>query len=86
MTSFIDVDYKEGIATVGTSIDLDPDLSIIAGGVLDEESEMLYHFRGPASMYVLDWEEEHDIVEEFELKTTAGRSGNHSLRECVGDR
>jgi len=62
MTSFIDVEFDEEIADVGASIDLHPDLSIIAGGLLDEENEMLFHFRGDASMYVLDWDEEQYIA------------------------
>jgi hypothetical protein len=66
MTSFINIEYDENIAALGTSIDLDPDSSIIAGGVLNEESEMLYHFRGSASMVVLDWEEDEYIAVEYQ--------------------
>lgn len=59
MTSFIDVEYDEELAAkTGNSTDLDPDLSIIAGGLLDEENEMLFHFRGPAALYVLDLDPE----------------------------
>ena len=66
MTSFINVEYDEETAALGSSNNLDPDLSIIAGGLMDEENEMLYHFRGPASMIVLDWEEEEYIAAEFQ--------------------
>ena len=65
MTSFIDVAYDKKTAAVGASIELDPDLSIIAGGLLDEENEMLFHFRGEATLYVLDWEEEQYLAEAF---------------------
>lgn len=65
MTSFIDVEYDASLADAGRSIDLDPEISIIAGGLLDEETEMLYHFQGPASLYVLDWEDEEFFAEVF---------------------
>ena len=55
MTTFISLEYDaESAAAVGPDTALDPEWSVIAGGLLNEETERLYHFRGPASLFMLD--------------------------------
>jgi len=66
LTSFIDVDYDAELAqAVDGSFDLDPERTIIAGGTLDDEDEDLYIYRGPATIYVLGWDDyDQDYVAE----------------------
>ncbi len=66
MTSFIDVDYDADLAeAVGGAYELDDERSIIAGGSLDDEDEALHIYRGPATIYVLGWDDyDEDYVAE----------------------
>jgi hypothetical protein len=58
LTSFIDVDYDAELArAVDTTFALDQQRTIIAGGSLDDEDESLYIHRGPATIYVIGWDD-----------------------------
>jgi len=55
MTTYIGLNYDAVLAAiVGSHAALDPERSVIGGGLLNEQTEMLYHFRGPVSLYLLD--------------------------------
>lgn len=55
MTTFVGLEYDpQAAAAVDPAVGLDPERSVIAGGLLSEDTERLYHFRGPASLYLLD--------------------------------
>lgn len=55
MTTFVSLEFDPlTAAAVDPDVGLDPERSVIAGGLLTEDTEKLYHFRGPASLFLLD--------------------------------